>query len=253
MSITDSRMDMVDHRTPYDEAPLSTVRYGYDRWAASYDDADPSTLLDEPVIVSLAHPLEGCRILDLGCGTGRYLRQCQGHGRCIGLDISRGMLSRARAHIRNNTTSWIQASVESLPFQPAVFDRVLCGLVADHVNDLPRFFREMAAVLKVGGRAVVSAVHPQMQRLTGATVAFTTGKQPCRIAGVIHEVRDIVEAASSAGLGLVEKREPCVNAEVVFHRPEWRSRLGCPALLIVALKKEALPDHVTRRSPGRVE
>jgi SAM-dependent methyltransferase len=48
---------------------------GYDRWAPRYDDRDPSTSQDESFLLEQLKPFPGCRILDLGCGTGRYLRR----------------------------------------------------------------------------------------------------------------------------------------------------------------------------------
>ena len=46
---------------------MEGVRRGYDMWAARYDDRDPSTLLDEPLLVLLARPrgrtLSGRRVV----------------------------------------------------------------------------------------------------------------------------------------------------------------------------------------------
>ncbi|MBX3330680.1 MAG: hypothetical protein KF722_09790 [Nitrospira sp.] len=57
------------------DAPEKRTGAGYDCWTASYDDGDPSTWLDEPFLLDQLKPFPGCRILDLGCGTGRYLRR----------------------------------------------------------------------------------------------------------------------------------------------------------------------------------
>ena len=75
------------------------TKAGYDYWAASYDDKDPSTWLDKPFLLKHLHPFPGCRILDVGCGTGRYLRQLTtSRCRIIGLDLSRKMLARAKQY-----------------------------------------------------------------------------------------------------------------------------------------------------------
>lgn len=218
------------------DSVTTSARHGYDRWAPTYDDADPSTLLDGPTVLSLAQPVEGCRILDLGCGTGRFARRCTSGVQVVGLDVSRAMLRRART-AAGPPVEWVQGSVEDLPFRPGTFDRVLSGLVIDHVMDLPRFFRELADVLLPGGRAILSAVHPQIQRLTGSTVTFQDEGHPCRIQGVIHELSDVLEAAAYAGLTLLDKQEPSVSAEMIARKPEWSARLGYPALFIVALEK----------------
>jgi ubiquinone/menaquinone biosynthesis C-methylase UbiE len=213
-----------------------TVRDGYDRWAPFYDDADPTTLLDEPFVSSFCRSIKGDRILDLGCGTGRYLRKLHRIGAfVVGLDVSAAMLRRARLH--TDGTALIQASVTCLPFRPASFNLVLSGLVVDHVVSLDRFFEGVAYVLAPRGRTIITAVHPDMQRLTGPTVRFTAGEDECRIDGVIHEVKDIIEAAENAGFAPIAQEEPCVDQSLISIRPQWRSRLGCRALLLLALER----------------
>jgi malonyl-CoA O-methyltransferase len=215
------------------------AREGYDRWACGYDDADASTLLDEPLIALLCRPLQGLRVLDLGCGTGRYLRLLKGVGtRSVGVDLSYEMLHRAKR--QNHDPSWLQARAEWLPFQKGVFDRVVSGLLIDHVNDLPAFFHSVVYVLTPAGRVVIAAIHPEMQRLTGPAVSFRDGPDEYRISGLIHEVPAIVGAARFAGLMLVERHEPCINANVVKCRPEWKNRLGCPAFVVLAFQKEPI-------------
>lgn len=110
------------------------IEAGYDCWAATYDDGDPSTWLDEPFLLNQLKPFPDCRILDVGCGTGRYLRLLNsGLYRITAVDLSRGMLCRARRHTeRREEILWVQASVTCLPFQSGLFDRVMSGLVLDH-------------------------------------------------------------------------------------------------------------------------
>jgi malonyl-CoA O-methyltransferase len=216
--------------------PLSPQE-AYDRWAQDYDDADPSTMLDEPFLASMLQPREGHRILDLGCGTGRYI-SCVARGdiRIVGLDLSRGMLDRARRRQSAAVSvAWVQASVENLPIIPRTFDRLMSGLVMDHVENLDRFFGGIASVLAPGGRAVVTAVHPAMQRMTGPVVRFTASGRQYLAEGRVHEVQDIVAAAERQRLTIEELREPRVDETLVARRPSWRPRLGCPALLLLAL------------------
>ena len=242
---------------PATAADSITTRDGYDRWASAYDDADPSTLLDEPLLAALCRTERGCRILDVGCGTGRYLRRIAETGQwspvgtggapaggapsrsMVGMDLSFGMLARARRETEASVghIAWVQASAEYLPFRSAGFNRVLSGLVLDHVSDLAQFFGEIARVLLPRGRAVVSGIHPDMQRLTGPTIRLNGEAGAYCIPGVIHEVNDVLRTAKAAGLTIVECHEPAVGPELIARRPQWRDRLGCPALLILALER----------------
>ena len=230
---------MEDCSTMAADAREKGIEAGYDCWAATYDDGDPSTWLDEPFLLNQLKPFPGCRILDVGCGTGRYLRRLDsGLYRLTAVDLSRGMLSRARRHTeRREEILWVQASVTCLPFQSGLFDRVMSGLVLDHIERPAHLFEQIAAVLKPKGRAVVAAVHPDMQRLTGADIELVCTEAPIRIAGHLHEVRDVIVAAQDAKLTVECIEEPVVTEAMVAQRSDWRQKLGCPALLLLALGK----------------
>lgn len=212
---------------------------GYDCWAATYDDGDPTTWLDEPFLLDQLKPFPGCRTLDLGCGTGRYLRLLTpGLYRITAVDLSRGMLCRAWHDTeRREEISWVQASVTCLPFLSGLFDRVMSGLVLDHMERPEHLFEQIAVVLKPGGRAVVSSVHPDMQRLTGTDIELTGLNGSVRILGHRHEVRDLIAAAQDAKLTVECIEEPVVTGPMVDRRSDWRHKLGCPALLLLALSK----------------
>jgi malonyl-CoA O-methyltransferase len=227
-----------DHNT----AGFLSTQSAYDEWADHYDDEDPSVLLDQPFLLNSLQPFAGCRILDLGCGTGRYLRLASHDAVLVGLDLSRGMLERARRQtLPAIGARWVQASVECIPFGSQSFDRVVSGLVVDHVHGLADFFRGIATMLRPGGRAIVTAVHPEMQRKTGPTVRFTAAGREYRTEGTIHEKADILTAIQQAGLSIEQLQEPSVTEQLIARREAWRDRLGCPALLLLALTRAA--DH----------
>ncbi|MGQ0809896.1 MAG: class I SAM-dependent methyltransferase [Nitrospiraceae bacterium] len=148
------------------------------------------------------------------------------------------LLVRARREKPPFRAAWVQALADRLPIQSGTFHCVLSGLVLDHVIDLHRFFREVARVLVPGGQAIVSGIHPEMQRLTGPAVRFRAGESERCLLGMIHATVAITEAIHQAGLTLLERHEPVVDARLVARRPQWNRRLGVPALLLLALSKE---------------
>jgi ubiquinone/menaquinone biosynthesis C-methylase UbiE len=212
---------------------------GYDRWAAVYDDRDPSTWLDEPFLLEKLHPFPGCRILDMGCGTGRYLRHLTPFEyRIIGVDLSRGMLDRARQSIAKRTDiTLLQGSVTRLPFRRCSFDRIMSGLVIDHIELIEQFFHQMASVLTTHGLAVVAAVHPDMQRMTGADIDIRGAEEVVRVPGHIHEVSDLLTAAREAHMTVIAMDEPLVTPPMAERCPAWNRKVGRPALLLLALAK----------------
>jgi len=196
---------------------MDAVRQGYDRWAASYDDHDPSTEIDEPLLLELAGPLEGCRVLDVACGTGRYARLLQRAGaKVIGIDVSRGMLGRA------HSLRVLQARSDRLPFAERSFDLVSCGLLFDHLRELRPTLREMARVARQ--RVVISTIHPAMLELTGATVDAPT---------YLHSLDALERDAAACDLHLVERREPHVASD----HPRWRWRTHVPALAVFSFAR----------------
>lgn len=74
-------------------------------------------------------PVDGLRILDLGCGKGRFARALQAEGAAVtGLDLSSAMLSEAAGVDR------VRGSARSLPFRSGGFDVVLAVEVFEHLD-----------------------------------------------------------------------------------------------------------------------
>ncbi|HXM05083.1 MAG TPA: class I SAM-dependent methyltransferase [Chthoniobacterales bacterium] len=98
----------------------------------------------------------GSQVLDIGCGTGRWLRRYEGLGyRPTGIDLTAGMLSLAR---KNRTRSPLVGGESCrLPFKDASFDAVSDITVIQHQlpASQPRSIAEMLRVLKPGGRLIL--------------------------------------------------------------------------------------------------
>jgi SAM-dependent methyltransferase len=97
-------------------------------------------------------PLAGRRILDLGCGKGRFARALGERGaRVIGLDLSAAMLDEATGIDR------VRASARRLPFGAASFDGALAVEVFEHLEprSLDQVCGEVRRVLRPGGRLVI--------------------------------------------------------------------------------------------------
>jgi len=99
------------------------------------------------------------RVLDLGVGTGCSLSFYQpNRGRIIGIDLSEGMLSKAREKIANlglDNTTVFQADAMQLPFADNSFDHVFISHVISVVSDPYRLVREAQRVAKPGSRIVI--------------------------------------------------------------------------------------------------
>jgi ubiquinone/menaquinone biosynthesis C-methylase UbiE len=101
--------------------------------------------------------LAGRRVLDIGCGTGRFLAQLAVVAKAWGVDASPEMLEVART--RAAGAGLKLGSAEELPFKDGWFERATMWLVA-HLLDRPRAFAEAARVIVPGGRLSVATFDP---------------------------------------------------------------------------------------------
>lgn len=132
-----------------------TAKRYYDDFSSHYDhgrDRGYHALIDE-LEFSLIEPYaRGRRVLEAGCGTGLLLERVDRiAAQSVGVDLSRGMLERARQ--RGLTV--VQGSVTALPFADASFDTVYSMKVLAHVPDIDTALREMTRVTKPGGHLVL--------------------------------------------------------------------------------------------------
>ena len=96
----------------------------------------------------------GDRVLDAACGTGDLaVAAARAGGLVTGLDFSERMLERARR--KAPELEWVEGDVLALPFGDASFDAVTIGFGVRNVVDLEAGLRELARVLRPGGRVAV--------------------------------------------------------------------------------------------------
>jgi ubiquinone/menaquinone biosynthesis C-methylase UbiE len=101
------------------------------------------------------------RVLEVGCGTGHWLRVISGLGlRVAGLDASCGMLQVAR--IQGPESPLVHGVAEQLPFSDATFDRVFYINAFHHIGDKPRALGEVARVLARGGQVMTVGLDPHV-------------------------------------------------------------------------------------------
>ena len=98
----------------------------------------------------------GAAVLDVGCGTGvllPLLRERNGNGHVVALDLSGEMLKRALG--KGQPAIYVQGDAESLPLPEGIFDWVICNAVFPHFSDKSRALGELRRVLRAGGHLVI--------------------------------------------------------------------------------------------------
>jgi SAM-dependent methyltransferase len=172
----------------------------------------------------------GALFLDVGCGTGRWLRRYEKVGfRCIGLDLSPGMLRIARE--RGTTAPLIAGEAYRLPFADASFDAISDVTVVQHIPASWQLeaLGEMLRVLRPGGRLIL--------------VELIRGNGPHIFP---RPPRDWIQQVTSRGatlLGWFGQEFLLLDRLFVHIAQRFRKSNGSPAGA-----NTLSPDHITHRS-----
>jgi ubiquinone/menaquinone biosynthesis C-methylase UbiE len=197
-------------------------------------------------------------VLDIATGTGEpglTLARLVPQGRVVGLDLSEGMLAVARQHAKaQGLTNYeaVAGDACELPFPDGTFDAVSCRMGFMFFPDMALAAREMARVLKPGGRLATSVWstpdhNPWITGLMGvigrnvempAPPPGAPGMFRCAKPGLIADLfREV---------GLTDVREREIQREIAYENPDayWLIQNEVAAPVVAAMSKA---DDATRQ------
>ena len=214
----------------------------YALWAPSYGAETAVSALEASLVSRLNVELRGKRLLDVGCGIARRLRDARAMGAAlaVGVDLTPRMLAQAAAD-----ELLAAADVRALPTTSDAFDVVWCRLVLGHLAELDAAYAELARVCAAGGVVIASDFHPD-------AVAAGHRRTFRDDAGIVHEVEHHVHtpdahvaAAARAGLSLVTRMDGVVDEAVraLYERAGrldmFEAQRGLPIVLVLAFTRSA--------------
>ena len=182
----------------------------YRRWAASFDtSASPIVALESRHLERVLPDVRGKRLIDVGCGTGRWLAWAHARGaQGVGADRSAEML-RVAASKPHLVDRIVRADGLSLPFADESADVVLCTLSLAYMAPIESALAELARLAKPGACVVVTDFHPDAIR-SGWKRTFRSGPDVFEIEQSHYALSDL----NSPGL------KPYDLSELCFSDPE---------------------------------
>lgn len=136
-------------------------RVDYDQIASRYDQrfATGKSAAVGRALLALARTLNASRVLEVGCGTCRWLAEMRPVAQGLyGLDASVGMLNQARK--RKVALNLTRGYARQLPFKGGFFDLVFCVNAIHHFQDPRAFVAQASRVLRLGGVLAVVGMEP---------------------------------------------------------------------------------------------
>jgi SAM-dependent methyltransferase len=207
-----------------------------------------------PALRSMLPPLEGLRVLDLGCGFGAFARWARemSAASVLGVDRSEKMLARARAQTRDPGVTYHLADIEHLARPDASFDLVYSSLTLHYIRDFGAVCVTIRRLLVPGGHLVFSVEHPLFtaprhpgwrtdpdgSKVWPINDYLLEGRRVTEwiTPGVVKYHRTVASYVNSLlaqGFQLISLEEWGPNPEQIAAHPEWADEVHRPPFLLL--------------------
>ncbi|MEM7141639.1 MAG: class I SAM-dependent methyltransferase [Actinomycetota bacterium] len=227
-----------------------------DWWQREFTDGVDPEYVEQIIPLAVEHLAGYPRVLDIGTGEGQIARAVSAEGAdVIGLDPTRSQIDVAVR--RGAGPVYALSGSDALPLANRSVDAVVVCLVFEHVDALDESLREVARVLRPGGRFVLFLNHPLLQTPDSGMIIDHMIEPPetywrigpyLREAVTVEEVqKDVfvrfvhrplsryVNGMISAGIDLSEMLEPAPPPGFLAKAPEYEEDVVVTTPRLLAL------------------
>ena len=199
------------------------------------------------------------RVLDIGAGEGQIARQCVSNGASLVVGVDPTAAQMTEAHRRGGGPAYGRCDAAELPFAPACFDAAVACLVFEHIEAMDTAIREVARVLRPGGRFVFFLNHPLVQTPGSGWIddhMVDPPEQYWRLGPYLVESNEVeqiapgislpfvhrplhryINALLRSGLNLVHMAEPSPPESFLEKATAYREAAAIPRLLLLVAEK----------------
>ena len=202
----------------------------YAEWRAA-DIGVITDRLERAQIMELAGNVAGLRALDVGCGDGELALELWERGAEVtGVDASLEMIEAARVRAKSRTApiAFEVGAAEQLPFESERFDIIVAVTILCFVQNAVPVFREMARVLRPGGRLIIGELGKWSSWAAARRIRAWGGSALWRRAR-FRTQRELRSLAENAGLSVATVRGSVYYPSWGFAAPlcaRWDPALG---------------------------
>ena len=207
-----------------------SIGYSSDELTGVPDSANMGLSCGNPTALTSLH--HGETVLDLGCGSGFDVfiaaRKVGSYGQVIGVDMTPDMIDRARLNARRFSeetglanVSFRIGEIEHLPVADNSVDVVISNCVINLSDDKPQVWREIARILKPGGRAAISdlaLLQPLPEAMRGSIQALVG----CVAGAVLINDTERMIRQTSLTVTSIEKHAGYIDAMTEWQDPLYR-------------------------------
>jgi cytosine/adenosine deaminase-related metal-dependent hydrolase/ubiquinone/menaquinone biosynthesis C-methylase UbiE len=228
----------------------------FDTWAQVYDEQpNPLLMLEQRFLSQMIPDISGLHVLDVGCGTGRWLQllETRSAASLLGVDSSTKMLQRAADKVGTSCSLRLGTCV-ALPVTDNAIDIVVSSFVLSYLASLKDFARELYRVARPGAHIFLTDMHPDTAVTCNWTRSFTCDGSTEKLHVNGHSLQTIIDTFKAYGFELLANIQPPFGLEErkIFEENRklefYEQSADLPGIYILQLQKKPLVSKVSETS-----